>query len=294
MMNIKNFESLQHKEAPASLFLDIGELVFRIDSDARELFRTATGYYAAFVTSKRNPDFTIDVFTHPGPAPAAGPGRVPFSVKQTIDQNKSYIQSPYFKGFADKDRAQAKLVCMPNDVFSWLEHFFRHLYAWLLPDYDGCIFHGAGLVRHNQGFIFFGPGGAGKSTVTQLSPHCAVLGDDLIILRRINNRFYILGAPFNIGSQRTRIVNQKTPVHSIYRLRQDKNNFIQPADHSIAAAELMSNVPVIHQDPGICGRIFIFMEQLLRKTPYFDLYFTKDNHFWKVIDEHFGKTPQKR
>lgn len=291
-MNLQEFESLRFNNAPAFLYLEIGELVFRINSDDKTLFQTASEYYSAFVTSKKNTDFTIDVYTNPFPLPQK-PGTVPFSVEQIIFQERSIIRSQYFKGFADREHATAKLICLQEDAFSWLEHFFRNLYSWLILRYSGCIFHGAGLVHNNRGFVFFGPGGTGKSTVTQLSPDCGVLGDDLVILRRIGKDFFIYGAPFNIGSERKRIKNQKIAIHSIYRLRQDKNNYLKKANNSIAASELMSNVPVIHQDPNACDIIFTFMEQLVNKIPYFDLFFTKDNYFWKVINEHFREIPEK-
>jgi hypothetical protein len=60
-----------------------------------------------------------------------------------------------------------------------LEAVIRTAMMARLPIVGGLPFHAAGVVAHGQGVVFFGPSGAGKTTVVATSPF-PVLSDELV------------------------------------------------------------------------------------------------------------------
>ena len=62
-----------------------------------------------------------------------------------------------------------------------LEAVIRTAMMARLPLVGGLPLHAAGVVAHGRGLAFFGPSGAGKTTLAETSPH-PVLSDELVAL----------------------------------------------------------------------------------------------------------------
>jgi hypothetical protein len=62
-----------------------------------------------------------------------------------------------------------------------LEAVIRTAMMARLPVVGGLPLHAAGVIAHGQGLAFFGPSGAGKTTLADTSPH-PVLSDELVAL----------------------------------------------------------------------------------------------------------------
>lgn len=74
------------------------------------------------------------------------------------------------------------------------------LFSVWLASLGDIILHASGILVNKRGYAFLGESGAGKSTlVTSLSTHpsLTVLGEDQVILRYIDDRFYIFGTPWH-------------------------------------------------------------------------------------------------
>lgn len=68
------------------------------------------------------------------------------------------------------------------------------LLAQLLAHRQGCILHAAGMIIEDNGVLFVGHSGAGKSTIVkQLQGSVGVMGDDRMIVRRWADGFRIHG-----------------------------------------------------------------------------------------------------
>ena len=71
---------------------------------------------------------------------------------------------------------------MRRAAFEEVEYFLRVIYALLVFQAGGLLFHAAGIVRDGQCYLFFGHSGSGKTTVARLSSTDLVLNDDLVVL----------------------------------------------------------------------------------------------------------------
>jgi hypothetical protein len=152
-------------------------------------------------------------------------------------------------------------------------------------NHDAILFHGAGLVKQDRGYVFFGPSGVGKSTVTMLSPECKVLGDDMIVIKRVNQAFQICSSHFINEANGFTLTNTSAPMAGCYRLIQDKVTFIKPMSLGKATSDLLSNMPVVNKNPFSITALMDFCSDILSHVPCKELHFTKDNKFWRLIDD---------
>ncbi|MDP2384507.1 MAG: hypothetical protein Q8N00_17130 [Nitrospirota bacterium] len=78
------------------------------------------------------------------------------------------------------------------------------------------LLHAAGLSSHEQGYLFTGASGAGKSTIADFFAErgARVLSDERIIIRKIEGRFIIHGTPW-VGSGNY-AANDWSPLTHLY------------------------------------------------------------------------------
>jgi hypothetical protein len=91
---------------------------------------------------------------------------------------------------------EQKVPLLPQD----LEIVF--FVNWL-ANFGDVILHACGFARDGKGFVFTGPSGVGKSTLAAAlskDPSLTILGEDQVLLRRIEDRFWIFGTPWHVNS----------------------------------------------------------------------------------------------
>lgn len=82
----------------------------------------------------------------------------------------------------------------PFDLFD-----IRLFVNWLANSGD-FVLHASGLVYEGKGYCFLGESGRGKSTLVRYlaaEPGVTVLGEDQVIIRYLNNRYYMFGTPWH-------------------------------------------------------------------------------------------------
>lgn len=74
------------------------------------------------------------------------------------------------------------------------------IFANWLGTFGDIILHASGISKNGKGYVFAGNSGVGKSTLAaQLANYdgVTILGEDQVILRRINNDFWVFGTPWH-------------------------------------------------------------------------------------------------
>lgn len=193
-----------------------------------------------------------------------------------------------YGGFIDAGAGKAELHLSSHHPVEEVEYFLRIIYALLAFENQGLLFHGAGIVRDGRAQLFFGHSGAGKTTAARVSEGHLVLNDDLVLLipRRARQGtdkvWMVYGTPFWNPSQ-VKPSRQGAPAAGLFRLVQDKRVFLEPMRKGHALAELLSNVPVIPDDPDRNDALIVRCLDLLESLPAYRLHFLPDNSFWEVI-----------
>lgn len=95
----------------------------------------------------------------------------------------------------------------------------------LLADNNGFIFHGSAVLLGRKACLFLGKSGAGKSTILKiLADKVMPLADDTIIIRKVNNHYYLYQSPMIDKVDWVRKSTRRYQIGKLYFLHQ-KNSF---------------------------------------------------------------------
>ncbi|MBN1234255.1 MAG: hypothetical protein JXA60_12945 [Candidatus Coatesbacteria bacterium] len=161
-----------------------------------------------------------------------------------------------------------------------LDNSFRVCFSYMFTRCNQTFIHGAGIIRNNLGLIFTGKSGAGKSTVSGFSKQFPVISDDLLVVSMNGNYPMLLGCPF-FGDYRNS-PQMEAPLHAIFFLVQSRDDRIEKIN---GFRELLSSIMTLSYGRDTNRFYFDFAGSLFEKVPIWNLYFTKSDNFWKVIEE---------
>ena len=183
-------------------------------------------------------------------------------------------------------RAELALVAPEGPLFDrGLENFLRAMTASFVLDEGGLLLHAATVVRDAKAYVFFGPSGAGKTTVTRLSPHDTVLSDDMTLVLRGAGGFEAVGIPFGMAHHHVPDTNAAFPIAGLHRLVQSPAVERAPLRGAAALAELTTCLPYVCERREEAAVSLDIAGRLLHEVPAWRLFFRKDDSFWNVIQE---------
>jgi hypothetical protein len=248
--------------------------------------------------SEALPAFTIDIKVVPGDKAA-----VLYTIQRythTIENKKFNFGPNLVTGSWDTDRRQCTItVCdfLLTHEGVWLfDRFLCRIFYSLALDggqtsTQTIIVHSAGIIRNNRGYIFFGPPGSGKSTITNLSRKFTVLHDDMNILSLHDSSVSVEGTPFNPKLiERTDCRGTLSMICSLHQSLEVK---IERGTVGDCVQKIVSEtflpIPLLSENRK---HAFEYMLHCVKKlaimVPYYRLYFKKDDSFWNVIDNAEG------
>lgn len=206
------------------------------------------------------------------------------------DYQQGFLGSSYtviggaVRGKYELDTDTGELILANNYLLQDVEYFLRAIFSILSFQSGGFMLHAAAVVMRDLSFLFFGHSGSGKSTVANLSDGYTILNDDLIILRKVGQKWMTYSTPFwNPGTIRD--INSYAPLNVLCRLVQDTDVKIVPMDKGIALAELISNIPVVTLNQIHTHDLLNRCDDIIDKHNVYWLHFKKDRSFWKLISE---------
>lgn len=191
-----------------------------------------------------------------------------------------------FAGFIDSadGRGALALVERAGPLFErGLENFLRVVTAsWMLRR-GGFLLHACGVVRDGMAYIFFGPSGAGKTTVTQLSPNDTILSDDLTLVVPGPTGYMAAGIPFGLAHHRVPDTTGSFPIAAMHRLVQSRSVRRDPIRGARAVGEVATSLPFVMQETSQAALALDTVEKALATIPVYRLEFRKDDAFWGVV-----------
>ncbi len=209
-----------------------------------------------------------------------------------------------FAGWVEPAARRAMLAVVEEDgpLFErGLENFLRIMTASFILEHGGFLFHASGVVRGGRAYVFFGPSGAGKTTVTHLSKPIGapgenrgghvvgagdtVLSDDLTLVIRRGDRYEACGIPFGLAHHRVPETGGSFPIASFNRLVQSRRVARERIDGARAVAEVASCLPFVMQETRQAERALQAVARALESIPVHRLEFRKDDGFWDVVEE---------
>jgi hypothetical protein len=273
----------------SAIIVNIANMAVALETQDEQVADRIRQRYAAFLDPTAAPLFVIRLEIIPGALfiqPKAGPWVIESSYSQEELTYLSYTERGQIN-------LQSGVGCLEMAPTAHVENFLRVAYAWLCLQNGGLLLHAAGAIRNGQGFVFFGPSGAGKTTTSRLAARTAdVVSDDLVIIRGDNGRCILHGVPFKGELSDAPRANQSAPLAGLYRLRQDTSHYLEPIPRAQAVAELAAASPFVVREPALSDRLLELCNRIAKTIPVQQLHFRRDDGFWKVIDGREQSLPQ--
>lgn len=163
-----------------------------------------------------------------------------------------------------------------------LDSLLRMFLSWALLPEQGFLLHAATVVQRGRAYVFFGRSGAGKSTVSRLSPRGSVLTDEISLLKCVGGEWRAFGTPF-WGEFRAEGQNTSAPVAGFFRLVQSPSNrreCLRPAELLKA---LLPCVLFFSSQTADNERLLQILIGACQKSEGYNLYFQKNRSFWEVL-----------
>ena len=271
------------------ILINIADFVVSLRTPDAEVAERIQRDYHDFIVSAESPHLRLNLnLVPPTLNIQPKPGEIWVIQTTFADQHLTY-QSYLEQGEIDFAAGHGTLNLAPQVS---VENFLRVAYAWLCVQNDALLLHAAGLIRAGQGYVFFGPSGAGKTTTSEIAAQsAAILSDDLVIVRFRHGQPYLYGVPFKGLLAEVLRANQSAPLKAMFRLQQSNKHYLEPLPRPLAVAELTASAPFIVRDSGLGSQLITLCERLTRSVPVQQLHFKRDDGFWEIIDGYFQAVP---
>lgn len=271
-----------HELVPA-LNIRVAGLVVAIRSDDAPSISTLLRAFTPFVAPPGSPpsvrlDLRIDRTPgiwdvgSPEPRPAVADGLLA-------------VEHRDFVGVLKSD-ASHMVVVHPRYVLA-VENALRVLAALLLLRQGGLLLHAAGVVREPGATVLFGRSGSGKTTAARMARGRAVLGDDIVALRREPDGWHAFSTPFGgeLGRQRR---FRSARLSELFRLRQGPSFEVRPIPAARGVSELMQSVILPAALPEDQVLALERCDALQDEVGVHELSFPLDNGLWRWLDGRNG------
>jgi len=142
---------------------------------------------------------------------------------------------------------------------------------------DVLVVHGSAVVIDGRGYVFFGPSGAGKTTLSRWwrATGALLLNDDRVaIYRHANGAWQVAGTPWH--GEEPVVSPESAPLHGVVRLRQANANRVVALDRLAALAELTACSLVPFFSRTSIDQAMALLEALEDQVALFEFHFRHD------------------
>jgi hypothetical protein len=172
--------------------------------------------------------------------------------------------------------------------------------ALAFPSVDSIMLHGVGIKDRENGYMFLGLSGSGKTTIANLSSGKDIISDDGIIVERDRSGFSMSASPIDQtsiqgdGSGGNR--HGRAGLSMGFLLVKDNKNFLEKLLPENACSIILKNH--IHYfryfpNKGV-EKTFYLISDLCRRVPFYLLHFKKDASFWRSIEYEISRDIKSR
>ncbi len=167
----------------------------------------------------------------------------------------------------------------------------HNLLRWVLPDLllqaQCFLMHSASFVHRDQGYLFFGQSGAGKSTSVALVAanlsDAAILGDDAGIIGFDGENAWLHSAPLGSGYSRLAPPRKKILLNRLCALQQATHHAVEAMGKAEAVRALLASA-MTPDFSRLCEERFDLATKLvLSPCGIKKLRFEKDFGFWRLL-----------
>lgn len=184
----------------------------------------------------------------------------------------------------DFNTYRADISVIQSKVPSFNRHIISPQFiALFLPGFDAFLFHASALVRKGKTAVFLAPDEGGKTTAVRLSPSGIILGDDQVIVRRINNRFQVYGTPWGLHIN----AENEFPLSGLFLLQKADQFKLE----KLSALELIPEIwreiyaPLSILPKTLKQKAFSLVCDIVDAVPIWKMFFSTSFINWESVDQ---------
>jgi len=168
-------------------------------------------------------------------------------------------------------------------------NFFRWFLSPLLIQKNKLMIHSSAILSHdfNKAYLFFGPSGAGKTTISELAKPRKILSDDMNVLH-LEKGELLCSAGGVGGLYKPQVpIDKKYKIENIFWLIQDKHSSISSSTKKEQFKYLLAtcaNLPLGNINKTLEDEILSLSESILHQKAIQKLHFPKEISIWSMID----------
>lgn len=200
-----------------------------------------------------------------------------------------------YRGWVDLARREAAVEAPSAErAPSAIERVLVYILMQMLPrEQDGLLLHAAGIVWQGGGHVFFGPSGAGKTTMAQRAiDQAEVLCDENVVVRLGAQGPELLSTPFwgqSTPPDLIRRVNRQVPLHALYALEQTDEFSLQRLSVGQAVVALSLTEKVAAERTSSAAAWLAVAEHLVTQVPVYRLGVALKPGLWAFLAATTGK-----
>jgi len=191
---------------------------------------------------------------------AAGKDRTRYTIRVTTNarlrangtirvecrQRTRWINGGEFQGRLSPESKTAQVTLRPHPTV--VDAFLRVFYSLILTEHQGFLIHAAALSDKKKGVLFSGPSSSGKTTVARHAQDFQVLNDELALVRRTPEGFFVYGTPFH-GEYAGPLQNSRVGLAAMCFLNKKQPALMRPVSSTGALVLLLENIFFFDNQP---------------------------------------------
>ena len=258
------------------IVLDIGGMGVRIRTEDPKFLHLLEDRYEGFVGGLESADYEFNVELSP-------PGTVGGAEDVRVFQQSGRwsLERGDFRAEWDPASSRGSIRQSANPYS--IDSVLRIVHTLLLSKQGGFLVHAASAVRNGKAFLFAGPSGAGKTTLSRLAPADVILlTDEISYVRRQESGYVAFGTPF-AGELAKVGENVRAPIAAMYLLAKGPDNRIEPVSKAQAGYSLLTNILFFAEDAELVSLVFQSACEFVTHVPVYRLTFAPDARVWEMI-----------
>ncbi len=275
--------NIENKKDDSSLKISIGDIPLLVHVDDEDFKNQIREIYSNFTMEKVDNPIKIEVNILPMGDAVFTFSPLKESPEIRINRSEGIAIMLWHNLYAEfnLETRECLVKCTLPAAFN---SFLRFVYSTHLLNESGFLVHASSLIRKGEGYLFPGESGAGKTTITQLSPDAVLLTDEVSLVKKVNGSYHIFGTPFwgelGIGGMNTHV-----PIKSVYFPKKDKNSFKKNINTMKVLELLLPNVLLYSEDEEFTQQLFNICIDFAGSVPCYELHFLPEPSFWRIIDD---------
>ncbi|UCC88245.1 MAG: hypothetical protein JSV81_02775 [Anaerolineales bacterium] len=199
--------------------------------------------------------------------------------------HKILFQRSDFAGCMDIQAGQGRNIFGKNMLPFAVESFLRICYSFLAVEHGGLLLHSAGVLRGDNGYIFPGQSGTGKSTIASLvTKHERVLSDEMVVVRIRDGQQLVYSTPF-YGTNESAEQNIRADLKAAFLPIKDDEVYLKETRPAQALSKLLASVLFFGQEVALNQHLMDISAGVVAQVPFYEIHFRRDDSFWACIAE---------